>query len=379
MIRRIRLMLTVFCSSLVLGYAIIYVVIDEQFESTAVIIPAETDGMGGMGSMLKGLKNLPVNIGKTGAKSETNRYKTIIYSRTMLEELIHQFHLYEVYDIDTTDIDYREKTLKELRGDIVTEETDEDAFEITVRSTDPQRAAAMVNYIVAALNDKVIQLQISKSKENRIFLEKRVSEISKELAVAEDSLRHYQERSGLYDLETQLPGLMTLYGTLESNLMTKKIQKDILEKLYDKNSPEVKSLQIEVSEYQSKLNSLRQQGEKGSLMLSMKRLPANALEYLRRYRTVEISASLLEFVTPLYEQARIEEKKDYPILQVIDTAVPAAKKSWPPRLLFAFLCASFVTSITMLGMVLGMIIDTSTNPKITSLKAEFAKVSFRWK
>jgi uncharacterized protein involved in exopolysaccharide biosynthesis len=55
---------------------------------------------------------------------------------------------------------------------------------------------------------------------------------------------------------------------------------------------------------------------------------------------------------PLYEQAKIDEKKDYPVLQVIDYAVPPGKKSYPPRMLFALVGAASVTIIVYVGLII---------------------------
>ena len=372
LVQKKRFLTILFLGSLIFSYLVIYVAIQEQFEATATIIPAEDEGVSGLSGMLKGLKGLPINLGgASSTKSEINRYNTIIYSRTSLEEIIQRFDLYKVYAIDTTDKGYRERAVKRLRKEIVTDETDEEAFEITVRSGDPQRAADMVNFVVQTLNNKIIQLKTSKSKENRIFLEKRVKDIADELHSSEDSLKAFQEISGLIDVKSQLPELMTVYSSLEADLMSKQLKKSILENLYDKQSPEVKSIAFEISEYQKKLDNLRSQGEKGGLMIAMKLLPHTTLEYLRRFRQVEINSTLLEFIIPLFEQTKIEEKKDYPILQIIDNGIPPAKKSYPPRTLFALLSACFTTTSFLAFRFLRGIAERSTNPKIIFLRQQF--------
>jgi len=69
----------------------------------------------------------------------------------------------------------------------------------------------------------------------------------------------------------------------------------------------------------------------------MQSLPQNAIDYYRNFRNVEINATILEFILPLYEQAKFEEQKDVPVLQIVDYAVPPVKKSFPPRLVFTLL------------------------------------------
>ncbi len=45
-----------------------------------------------------------------------------------------------------------DKTIKVVRNDIYADETDEGAYEVTVRASSPKKAATMTNYIVEKLN-----------------------------------------------------------------------------------------------------------------------------------------------------------------------------------------------------------------------------------
>jgi hypothetical protein len=77
---------------------------------------------------------------------------------------------------------------------------------------------------------------------------------------------------------------------------------------------------------------------------------------------------MLEFIIPLYEQSRFEEQKNIPVLQIIDKGIPAEKKSYPPRSLFALLITIFMM-VAFLGILTGNdIFKNSTNPKLILLK-----------
>jgi len=67
--------------------------------------------------------------------------------------------------------------------------------------------------------------------------------------------------------------------------------------------------------------------------------PEIGIQYLRKYREVEIQSKLLELLLPLFEQAKIEEQRNTPSVIVLDTAVPATKPSKPKRLLILALAA----------------------------------------
>jgi len=80
---------------------------------------------------------------------------------------------------------------------------------------------------------------------------------------------------------------------------------------------------------------------------------------------------------PLYEQAKIEEKKDYPVLQVIDYAVPPAKKSYPPRTIFSLVGAISVLLLVFTYMVVREAFHNTTDPRVRSLLKEAR--SWNWK
>ncbi|MDA0986937.1 MAG: hypothetical protein O3A55_04975 [Bacteroidetes bacterium] len=365
-------LLVVFLASLLFAYGFLYFFVNEEFEANAVIIPRGDELNSGIGSVMNNLKKgIPISFGSsTSAQVEINRYNTIIYSRTTLEGIIKKYNLISIYKIDSSDEDAMERAIRRIRKKINTKENNNDAFEIIVRSKSPQLSADIANSLVAAINDKIIGLEVTKSKESRIFLEKRVEDIREELRKSEDSLRAFQETSGLIDLKNQMAGLFSVYSELETNLITRQLKKSILEKLYSKDHPEVKSVEIQITEYQKKLDKIRSEDDPGSVVLAIKNIPQKSAEYLRRFRNVEINNAILEFIIPLYEQAKIEEKKDFPILQVIDYAI-APKTSSFPRIYVAIILSFFITSLLALYEFLRDKLSSTTNPKIEYLKQEF--------
>ena len=365
--------LTVFLTGII-GYLGIYFLIDEQFDSKSVIIAAQDEGFGGISDLLGNLQNLPIGLnGPTN--QEMAVYNTVIYSRTMLEKIIKKFHLINVYKIDKSDPEYMETAVKTLANNINTLETPNLAYEIEIRSPRPKLSAEINNYIIQELNDKIVSIKIEKSKNNRLFLEKRVSEIKNELRLSEDTLIYYQQKSGLLEATEQVKEILGVYGQLETDLITKQIEVSILEKLYPRSNPQLEQAQLSVNEYSKKLEILKKEGTKGGMLLSYKSIPKKAIDYYRNLRNVEINSKILEFILPLYEQAKFDEQKDVPVIQVIDSAIPAAKKSYPPRTVFTLLLM-FSTFLICFFVIL---INENENWQ-KSEKYIFIKQNlFRWK
>jgi hypothetical protein len=87
------------------------------------------------------------------------------------------------------------------------------------------------------------------------------------------------------------------------------------------------------------------------LFIPFREIPEVGINYLRIRRDYEIQNKLMEFLLPIYEQAKIEEQKEIPVVLVLDTAVPAQKKSSPKRSLIVF-AAFFISLFFSVGYVL---------------------------
>jgi tyrosine-protein kinase Etk/Wzc len=368
LVRRKELLLVVVLGSFVLTYAGVFLFVQDKYEAVATIIPKEEESAAGLaGGLLKGMKGMSFNLGSKSMSAEMDMYKTIIFSRTMMEEVVRRFGLLSVYAIDTTDVAYMENALKHLRKDIEATETDESAFQLSVRAVTPQMSADMTNYIVQRMNDRIIGLRVSRSRESRVFLETRMAEIAAQLKLAEDSLRAFQERTGLLDAKSQIQGILEANATLEAQRMAKDLQRGILMQMFDKDAPQVREVETQLGVIDRRLAQLRTESTPGSPILPLKQLPKTTVEYLRRYREVELNGLLLQYVMPLYEQAKLEEKKDYPILQIIDQAVPPAKRAYPPRLAFSLLGSLGVTMIVLVFLGLSEAKRNGMDPRILAL------------
>ncbi len=336
---------------MVVFYLLVFFFVDEQFDSTATIVPSQESSISGLAGMLGGLGNLPFGIGGASANPEVGLYNTILQSRTTIESVIEKFNLWKIFKLDKTDPKQVKKMHKAVRGSITTEETDDGAYVLTVRSTDAQLSADIVNYLVAYLNKKIIELKVDKSRNNRLFLEERLADIRNRLKLSEDSLKNYQEKTNVLSPETQMQGILTAYTKLEQELLAKKMQKEIFEKIYGKDAPELRKISIEVKLFENQFNKLKEDGQSNSIFIPYKTIPAKVMGYYRYFRKVEVNQSILKFILPLYEQAKIEEQKKTPILQVIDKAIPEKVKSFPPRtiltLLVGFGCFVFLFTLIL--------------------------------
>lgn len=316
------------------------------YESTAVLMPPKAEFRGLNISSL--ISKLPFEgFGLGGASAETQAFVAILKSRTIMERIIHDFNLIDLYG--KKDI---EKTLKELEGNIDITIGDEGQLVVSILAQTPERAASMANTIITLMDSTYTQLNIEKARNDRVFIEERLKQNKRELKNAEETLKFFQQESGIIDIPDQTRAAISSAAELQSMIHVTEIELGVEQKHL--TSDHIKILQHEalLEEYKRKLAELKygrptsssDDARDGDIFIPFDLIPDIWLDYVRLLREVEVQNKIFDFLVPLYEQARIEEAKDIPNIQVLDyPAVPIYKKK-PKR---AILCivAAFLSLI----------------------------------
>lgn len=350
-----------FISRFVAGVTVITIVVTlflpKWYKSTASVFPAEkTDILGaleGVSSLAKAFSPAKALTSLTG-NPETDRYLAILKSGTVLGAVIEKFDLVNVYNITSYP---NEKTAKELLNNVEFEVEDEGNLTITVYDKDPQRAADMANYFVAMLNKTNTELQVQNARGNRQFIEERYKKNMFDLAAAEDSLRAFQQRYGIIAMPEQTEASIKAAAEITGQLALKEVEVGVLRRTQGADHPAVLSAQIEIEEMHRKLSQMNKgtnttEGEM-KIFVPFNKVPKLATEYIRRYRDVEIQYKILQFITPLYEQAKVEERRQTPSVLELDRAMPAERKSKPKISLYALL--AFVISLILSFLIVSLL------------------------
>jgi tyrosine-protein kinase Etk/Wzc len=295
--------------------------------------------------------------------SELDRYLAILKSKTVLNAVIQKFDLVQVYDITSYP---EEKTTKELLSNVDFSAETEGNLTVTVYDKDPQRAADMANFFVEMLNKVNAQLQVQNAKANKGFIEQRYNKNLRDLAAAEDSMKVFQKRFGVIAMPEQTEASIKASAEIAAQLALKEVEENVLRRSQTADHPSVLALQMEIEGLQGKLRemssgSMARSGEI-SVFVPLSKVPDLGSEYLRRYREVEIQYKILQFITPLFEQAKVEEKRQTPSVIVLDVASPAERKAKPKVALYAL--------IALMGSLLISFVVVFTLEMVTRLRSE---------
>jgi len=323
------------------GATVYALLLPKWYLSSASVFPAEkTDlfsGLEGVASVAKALSPARA-LSALGSNPETDRYLAILKSGTVLGAVIEKFDLVHVYNITAYP---HENTMKELLANVQFTTEPEGYITIAVYDKDPQRAADMANYFVERLNATNTELQVQNARGNRLFIEERYNKNLADLAAAEDSLKAFQKRFGVIALPEQTEASIKALGEIYGQLTLKEVESNVLRRTQSAESPAVIAAEIQVQEIRRKMQEMSSGADQASTGLNVivpfSKVPDLGNEYIRRYRDVEIQYKILQILTPLYEQAKVEEHRQTPSVIVLDHAGPAERKAKPRISLYGLL------------------------------------------
>jgi len=330
---------------------IVSLVLPKKYTSVSSFISPKKKGglFGDITGFSSTIKDISKSLGGAlgGVPEEAYNYLVILKSRTASEEIINKFNLREVYEIDK-DKPY-EDVINELEDHVDFMVEDEGNITISVTDKSPVRAAKMANYYIQVLNEMSTELGVKEARNNRKFIEKRFVQLENDIEAIEDSLKTFSAKYNVLEMKEQMKAAISVAAELEARVEVAKIERDILKNNLGKDNPLVLQADLKVNELNKRLTNMKYGDKKNlksslQLFIPFENVPETGVKYLRLMREYEIQTKVLEFIYPIYEQAKIEEQKDIPAVLVVDKAIPPEKKSSPKRALIvigAFLLSSF--------------------------------------
>ncbi|MFN0158926.1 MAG: GumC family protein [Bacteroidota bacterium] len=320
---------------------VVMLLMPKWYKSTASVFPAEKadlfGALDGVSSLVKSFSPSRALSSLTGS-SETDKYLAILKSATVLNAVIQKFDLVKVYDITSYPA---EKTTKELLSNVDFNVESEGNLTISVYDKDPRRAADMANFFVEMLNKTNTELQVQNARGNRTFIEERYNKNLTDLAAAEDSLKAFQQRYGIIAMPEQTEASIKAGAEIAAQLALKEVELGVLRRTQSPDHPLAIGAEIEIDELNRKIKQMNS-GTQGAesdmkILVPFYRVPQLGQTYIRRFRDVEIQYKILQFLTPMYEQAKVEERRQTPSVIVLDRAGPAERKSKPKISLYALI------------------------------------------
>ena len=318
-------------------------IIPKIFTATAVLMPPQaTSGNTFRSDSANPLIPLSGLFGNF--TDESMNLISIVQSRTVMEKVINKFNLIEFYKVDNI-----EEALEELEDAAEFEIQEEGTIHISMsvatgwlhfdedEITAKNLCADITNTFVSELDELNKKLNLERASFHRKFIEERYLQNIRDLHNAEDNLKKFQESNDLVSINDQTAAAIESASIIKKKILLDQIQLEIYKDAFNPKHSKLEQLKKEIEEFKLKLNELENGSFNDSsgnkLFLTISDIPDLGLNHLRLQRELEIQTELFKFLTMEYEEAKIEEAKDIPTVQVLDIAKVPERKSKPRRVL----------------------------------------------
>lgn len=358
-------------------FLVLAFVIPRRFESTTRLMPPDhpNAGMAVLGALTG--KSAPGAVGALadeflGLKSSGELFIGILKSRSVQDDLIGKFNLRKAY---------HDRKWEDARDDLssktdISEDRKSGIISVRVTDKNPQRAAAMAQEYVDALNDVVTHLNTSSAHRERVFLEERLAQVQQDLEAAEKDFSQFASKNTALDIKEQGRAMISAGAALEGQLIAAQTELEGLRQIYTENNVRVRTLEARIEELRRQMQEIGgnpapqgaggqpssgqqaagqqttgRQNNSDQMYPSLRQLPVLGVTWADLYRRAAVQEKVFETLTQEYELAKVEEAKETPSVKVLDTPnIP--EKGFPPRFWFVFV-GTVVSLIIGVMLVIG--------------------------
>ena len=322
--------------------------IPSEYESTARLMPPDSQQSGGLALMAMlggsqgggsggGLTSLATDL--LGAKTTGAMFIAVMHSRTEEDSIIQRFDLKKVYWARL------EKTArKKLESNTeITEERKSGVITVVVTDHDPKRAAAITGAYIEELDTLIAQLNTSAAHRERVFLEDRLDKIKVELESAEKDFSRFASKNATFDISAQGKAMLEGAASLQGQLIGAESQLEGLRQIYSDNNIRVRSTQARIAELRNQLQKMggtsggtvpaNDQSTTDNAYPTLRQLPILGVPYADKFRQLKVDEAVYETLTKQFELAKVQEAKEIPSVKVLDQPDVPERKSFPPRTL----------------------------------------------
>lgn len=353
-----RKFIIIFVAVVSLGAVIFSLVTPQIWESNASFyvvgdeagsLPFNIPGLSGLTSQLLGSDNAQNAINSVSA----------MRSRRLSEDVIRHFNLIPYYKITEKDsLMAMDKALKRLRKKTVSIDHSTDTGLVSVSAATKRKKLSrdIVDYYLQQLEIYNRDLKLTKGKMNREFLEGRVQETEMVIDSLLIAVKDFQTRNNAIDIETQTASLISSYADVIATKMQTDIELELARKNYALDSPLTSELKARSDALGRQIRELEAGGGalKPRYLIDIASLPDLGTQYAQLKMNLEIQAKVYEFLYPQFEAARLEELRDMPTLDILDTPREAGMRVRPKR---AMLCVIAFALALVTAVIITLIIN----------------------
>lgn len=304
------------------------------------------------------LNNSPlVRLAVPQARSTSDLFVEILGSRSVGSGVLHR--PIAIDSVETTlakiwEMASEEKALKKLYRRTTLSTTEQGIIEIAVEMESPELAAAVANAFVEELDRINQEKSVSAARNSRKYIEAQLENTSKQLTRLADSLTQFQTRYGAVGLDEQMRAVMEQAGVIKGNMIAKQVELDLMRRSMTPDNPALATMAAEIAALQNQYHSLQagrsvREQTQAEYLIPFAEMPALGRRLAELTRELKVQETIWQLLNQQYHQAKIQEARDTPTVQVLDRALPPEFRTQPKRLLLLLIGTSVVFILSILS------------------------------
>jgi len=304
----------------------------QQNSSMASMLASQLSSMGGMASLAGG---------SLGLKNQNDMYVAMFKSRTVEDGMVQHFGLMQEYHAKLSS-----EARKAFEDHARVDGSGKDSLiHVSVEDQDPRRAADLANGYVDQFRLQSQHLAITEASQRRLFFE----QAKDNLTNSEEAMKQTEQKTGMIQLDSQSKALIESAASLRAQVAAKEVQIQGMQAYATGENSGLVQAQRELGSLRSQLAALggSENIASGGLIVPKGQLPDVSLEYARKLHDVKYNETIFDILARQFEVAKLDEAKQGALIQVVDSAIPPDRRSFPKRGLIV-ICA------TLAGLLVGI-------------------------
>lgn len=306
------------------GYGVAWL-IPPTYTSRVVVIPPRAAG-DGLTTALGSLSALAsfAGAGALAGRTTADTTLSLLNTNAVLDPIVRKFELVAVYRVPML-TDARKKLTANTNAVLGKRDG---LIYVEVEDEDPARAADIANEYVEQLRRVTSELALSEAQQRRAFFAEHLKAARDNLTRAQAALQAVGVSADV--IKTEPRAAAESVARLGAEILSAEVTLQSLRTRLQPAASEVTAAVTRISALRSQLARLETTAKAGQ--------PDRA-DYITLYRDFKYQETLFELFARQYESARIDESRDGALMQVVDKAVPAERRTRPIRSLIALAIA----------------------------------------
>ena len=324
-------------------------IIPQHYVASSSLLPPKKDGgSGGLSSFIQNFTGGGLNLGSIGQSDQSKVFGEIIKSRTVAEYIIDKMQLKKNksfkgisnenlvgFIVSSLIVDVDKSGLIYVSADVATG--------YLPSSSEGKQASKfasdMANAAVEGLDIVIRNRSMSSARQSKEYVEKEIERYLIKLDSVETKLEEFQKSNKVLAIDEQTQAIVTQSIELGSQLAKADLEKNLALLEYQPNSPQYQfySRQHELlSEQYRKVQSGGLTKDE-SFSIPLDDVPKLIKEYTTLFRERKIIEQVMLYLETQRHQEAIQEKRDVPVVEVLDKAYPPEDRYSPKRSMMALL------------------------------------------